>query len=422
MKERDIRAKFDAIRKGQFGPKEMIDSDLRQVDRGRSGRCVNEKAARPAVLAVALCAACNTTNVYNDIISPAVDGGTDAMGGSGYEAGVSEASVGDAATEAGGKGADAAPPLDGGGDQESPAAEAGASADAADAFGPDVAETSLPEGGGSSDGAEGGPSNCAPRAAQFIYVISDANNLYTFDPTKFPSNSAFSLIGPVTCDNSGVNSIAVDRNATAYVNFNSGAIYKVSTTTPPTCTPTGFMSGQHGFTPVLGIAFSANSPGSQDETLFVSDNAGPNGVCTQSMPGPGCMGQGLATLDPNTWTLHPVGPYTMGDSGYNAELTGTGDAKLYGFFTTAPGGLGPIDKGSGATTSTMALPTINVGTGGYAFSFWGGDFYFFTASSTPNTVVTHLQTSTGMTTVSDQLSYVIVAAGASTCSPVAPPQ
>jgi hypothetical protein len=281
---------------------------------------------------------------------------------------------------------------------------------------------SFGDGGGSSGGSSGSGSNCAVGAAQFIYVISDSNNLYTFDPTKFPSKAAFTLVGPVTCDSSGVNSMAVDRNATAYVNFNSGAIYKVSTTAPPTCTPTGFMSGQHGFTPVLGMGFSANSPGSMDETLFVSDNGGPNGVCTQSTPGPGCMGQGIATLDLNTWTLNPVGPYTMGDSGYNAELTGTGDAKLYGFFTTTPGGVGPIDKGSGATTSTTPLPTVSVGNGGYAFSFWGGDFYFYTASSTPNTVVTHFQPSNNMTTVSDQLDYVIVGAGVSTCAPVAPPQ
>lgn len=278
------------------------------------------------------------------------------------------------------------------------------------------------DGGGSSGGSSGSGSNCAVGAAQYIYVISDSNNLYTFDPTKFPSTAAFTLVGPVTCDSSGVNSMAVDRNATAYVNFNSGAIFQVSTTSPPTCTPTSFTSGQHGFTPVLGMGFSANSPGSQDETLFVSDNGGPNGVCTQMTTGPGCMGLGIGTVDLNTWMLTPVGPYTMGDSGYNAELTGTGDAKLYGFFTTTPGGVGPIDKSSGATNSTMPLSTVSVGTGGYAFSFWGGDFYFYTASSTPNTVVTHLQTSTGMTTVSDQLGYVIVGAGVSTCAPVAPPQ
>jgi|GEM_PF-3500705 len=55
------------------------------------------------------------------------------------------------------------------------------------------------------------------------------------------------------------------------------------------------------------------------------------------------------------------------------------------------------------------------------FSFWGGDFYFYTAPSN-GTVVTHLQTSTGATTTSPELGFTIVGAGVSTCAPTAPPQ
>jgi len=274
------------------------------------------------------------------------------------------------------------------------------------------------------DGGTVGPSSeCAPGAAQFIYVISDTNDLYTFDPTLFPSPSAFNLVGPVTCDPSGVNSMAVDRNAVAWVNFNSGAIFKVTTSSPPTCTPTAFMPGQGGFSDDLGMGFSADAPGSSSETLYVSDNSGPGGDCTSTSPGPGCMGRGLGKLDLSSMTLTPLGSYTASAAGYNAELTGTGDAKLYGFFTTSPGSYGPIDKTTGATSSPPPAPisAVNASTGGYAFSFFGGDFYFYTAP-TDQTIVTHLQTSTGMTTTSPMLTFTIVGAGVSTCAPVRPPQ
>jgi hypothetical protein len=275
---------------------------------------------------------------------------------------------------------------------------------------------------GGAEGEGGIPSNCASGAGTFVYVISDANNLYTFDPTQFPSAAAFTLVGAVACDSSGVNSMAIDRSATAWVNFNDGQIYKVTTSAPVTCTATAFAGGQAGFTSVLGMGFAANAKGSNDETLFVSDNAGPGGTCTAATPSPGCTGLGLGKIDLTTLTLTQLGAYTGTAAGYNAELTGTGDGLLYGFFTTTPSSYGPIDPSSGATSSPAptSIPSVTVGNGGYAFSFWGGDFYFYTAP-TGNTVVTHLQTSTGMTTASPELAFTIVGAGVSTCAPTVPP-
>lgn len=277
--------------------------------------------------------------------------------------------------------------------------------------------------GDAAPGGDAGGNRCASGAGKFIYVVSDANDLYTFDPTKFPSPSAFTMVGPITCNTSGVNSMAVDRDGVAWVNFNDGSIGRVTTTAPVACTATAFAPGQGGFTGALGMGFSVDAPGSDSETLFVSDNAGPGGTCHKSTPGPGCQSKGLGTIDLATMTLAPVGAYTGAVAGYNAELTGTGDARLYGFFTTSPGAYGPIDKGSGQTSAPAptTLPAVNASTGGYAFSFWGGDFYFYTAP-TGNTVVTHLATATGATTVSPQLAFTIVGAGVSTCAPTTPPQ
>jgi hypothetical protein len=218
--------------------------------------------------------------------------------------------------------------------------------------------------------------------------------------------------------------MAIDRQALAYINFHDGSVVKMTTSPPLQCMPTGFMAGQSGFTNDLGMGFVADQAGSMSETLYVSDNGGPEGNCTQTTPGPSCMGLGLAKLDINSWTLTPLGAYTSTAAGYNAELTGTGGGDLFGFFTTTPSSYGKIDKTSGHTDSPSptVLPSVSVGMNGYAFSFFGGDFYFYTAPTTQYTITQHLQTSTGNVTMGEMLSFVIVGAGVSTCAPIIPPQ
>jgi hypothetical protein len=278
-------------------------------------------------------------------------------------------------------------------------------------------------------GSSGGSQDCASGIGQFIYVISDSNDLYTFDPRQFPNNSAFSLVGHVPCvpkvATSNVNSMAIDRHGLAWVNYDDGEIFTLTTSNPLVCMPTAFQQSASPFSPVLGMGFSSDGPGSNTETLFVSDNGGPGGVCLLPTPGPGCMGLGVGTIELSTMTLSRLQPgtYTGVNAGYNAELTGTGAGDLFGFFTTNPGGLAKISKADGSTPNTMALPTVNASTGGYAFSFWGGDFYFYTSSTTPTTLVTHLQTSTmTLTPAPTPLLYTIVGAGVSTCAPTQPPQ
>jgi hypothetical protein len=126
--------------------------------------------------------------------------------------------------------------------------------------------------------------------------------------------------------------------------------------------------------------------------------------------------------------LAAIGPYTGNAAGYNAELSGTGDGVLYGFFTTTPSVLGTIDKATGAVTNVIPLPSVQNSNGGYAFSFFGGDFWFYTAYPTatdPNatTSVTHLVGKSGATSVvMKDIGFTIVGAGSSTCVPTVPAQ
>jgi hypothetical protein len=274
--------------------------------------------------------------------------------------------------------------------------------------------------GGFSPGAttDGGPlAEACSEAAKLVYVVSDENHLYTFTPNKLPDvDAAFIDLGLLGCSDPGdsVNSMAVDRHGTAYVNYASGKIFTVDTRTLA-CTDTGFVPGQAGFSPNLSMGFSADAPGSAQESLYVSDNTGDD---TQ-----GQDGKGLAKLDltKSPPELIPLGTFTGEVLGGRCELTGTGDAKLYGFFTTVPAHLATIDKTSGATPAATALSMVNASTGGYAFSFWGGSFWFYTASDSNTTRVTRYDpTSTppATTVAAPMLSFTIVGAGVSTCAPL----
>src|SRR6185436_10215115 len=86
--------------------------------------------------------------------------------------------------------------------------------------------------------------------------------------------------------------------------------------------------------------FSANkdTPG---ETLFV---AGDDLAAPDTVLGP------LATIDPTTFDLSVIGAFDENIG--NPELTGTGDARLFGFGPKVPDShLAEIDKGSSAVLS-----------------------------------------------------------------------
>jgi len=263
--------------------------------------------------------------------------------------------------------------------------------------------------GGPSGGTEGGANNtdCSD-AAKLVYVVSEENDLYSFQP----ADSTFKKIGPLDCSagSASPNSMAVDRTGTAWVNYDDGNLFKVSTADAH-CTSTSFKPKQHNFVK-FGMAFSSNSAGSTDETLFV---VGLDGLGS---------GQGLAKIDLNTMVLDLIGDFTGTLKGKGAELTGTGDGKLYGFFTTNPNAtLAEIDKGSGATPMMTSLKGVNTGLA-WAFSFWGGDFWYYTSDGiSPSTVTRQKTSSDGSIAVSvdDVGGFRIVGAGVSTCAPTTPP-
>jgi len=244
----------------------------------------------------------------------------------------------------------------------------------------------------------------------FVYTVATDNTLYRFNPPTL----GFEAIGVINCPNDGTAfSMAVDRSGTAWVEYDDGRLYLIDTSNAG-CIPTEFVPGQHGFVN-FGMGFTANTPGSPEETLFVT-GADANGNSV-----------GLGTIDTTTLELTPIGQYsglgvTPGNGAFS-ELTGTSDGRLFAFFTH-PFGLVQLDKSSAALLSDVPLSPIEISpfpqdAGGLniAFAFWGGKFWFFVGPDTA-TGVWEYDPLHNTTTLVTTESFAIVGAGVSTCAPM----
>ena len=151
------------------------------------------------------------------------------------------------------------------------------------------------------------------------------------------------------------------------------------------------------------MGFSANGANSTDETLYVANYDG----------------SGIASIDMSTFVLTPVGQYDTIHA--SAELTGTGDGRLFGFFETSTIQIAEIDKTNSHIISKHAEPSLNIGVA-WAFGFWGGNFWCFTNPSGNGSQVDQYDPVAGTTmTVVPHVDFSIVGAGVSTCAPVTPP-
>jgi hypothetical protein len=258
--------------------------------------------------------------------------------------------------------------------------------------------------------------DCPNSESTFIYVVTQQFELLSF----YPPTTQFRSIGNLNCPTHGMSaspfSMAVDRTGVAYVlfgedpaadgAFTNGELFRVSTATAA-CQATGFASGQGGFSATFGMGYSGNNDGT--ETLYVA-----SANDTDSTTPPPSL---LATIDPTTFALKVVG--NLPASVQRAELTGTGAGDLFGFYQSGSpsvvDSIGQIDKTSAKITNQSTLAGVTQGHG-WAFAFWGGDFYTFTAPQ-DGTVVTRFRPTDKTIVTVAQRSDVVVGAGVSTCAP-----
>ncbi len=252
--------------------------------------------------------------------------------------------------------------------------------------------------------------DCLDAGDTQIYLITETTNeLLAF----YPPQGTFKRIGVIACPtepppppamgNATPFSMAVDRKGLAYILFNDLHIYRVSTATAA-CVATPFRVNQLGFS-TFGMGFSTNMAG-PSETLFVAaDNA--SGGNSR-----------LGSIDTTSFNLSSVGPFIPTVN--RAELTGTGDGRLFAYYTKTTGQtvsfVGEIEKN---TAQVIAADQLDVDQGnGYAFAFWGGDFYLFTGQGgAAGSVVTRFRPADKSTTVVGSYPALIVGAGVSTCAP-----
>lgn len=253
--------------------------------------------------------------------------------------------------------------------------------------------------------------DCPDADSTLVYVVSTNNNLYSF----FPTDGTFKQIGKLTCPaapGSNPFSMAVDRKGKAYVVFSpSGELFQVSTATGA-CIRTSYAPMQLSIA-TFGMGFSTDDLG-PSETLYIAADKG-------------LAPSQLGSIDLTSQKLSIIGEITP--TTYLGELTGTGDGRLFSFYgkdpaiadTTnpmvVPTFIGELDKKTGKIVAETPLPFPQVAQDtGWAFGFWGGDFYIFTAPG-GSTKVSRYRPADGTTTQVATIDDVIVGAGVSTCAP-----
>ncbi len=247
------------------------------------------------------------------------------------------------------------------------------------------------------------PAYCQDAGDTAVYVVTSENGLFRFEPPGATFTRVGTLDCPVTASPApNPFSMAVDHMGTAYVVFDDGELFAVSTATAA-CAPTSAPVDAGGFTSTFGMAFAAD-PGGLGETLYLAGTTSPGA---------------LGTLDTSSFVIQTVGAFSPAIG--EAELTGTGSGQLYGFgIVTGMEGanLAAIDEGKATILSEVLVPTPKNPIS-WAFGFWGGDFYFFTGSTAGASTVGRYDPANGSFDASYAVldSGLIVGAGVSTCAP-----
>lgn len=268
---------------------------------------------------------------------------------------------------------------------------------------------------------------CEVAASDFVYVVDDNNRFLSFAPKNdrgagTSASALFTPIGTMSCPSTrsaypgfagvGPFSMAVDRHASAWVLYTTGEIFKVSPQ-DVSCQLTAYQPTQLGWE-TFGMGYVSDAPGSKTDTLWV-------GRATVGTNTDMSMGK----IDANL-TLSRIGAFT--GVSHSPELSGTGNAELYGYFPSNQAGqhiIARINRSDATFDLQYQLPALPSVDQNYAFAFahWGGRFYYFInmqlqSGNRVSRVYRYDPATNSSTLIVDNSPYVIVGAGVSTCAPV----
>lgn len=213
--------------------------------------------------------------------------------------------------------------------------------------------------------AGGAVCGCRPGPhASHVYVLGDDGALYAFDPR---AGTFDFVIGPVCASLPSPYSMAVDPAGRLWIlEADSRRIQRFDLLAPGPCDDPGYLPTNAEF-PLFGMGFSTPSADADCAQLFVHSYSG---------SGPFREGTELGAV--GVIDGAPLGVRRLGPSAFDgAEVTGTGDGRVFLFGGTSPAKLVEIDRTTGAPRDVFpldGLPRTNAS----AFAFFGGDFYLFT--------------------------------------------
>jgi hypothetical protein len=242
------------------------------------------------------------------------------------------------------------------------------------------------------------PFNPCPAGANFIYTIDEDTTLSRFNA----ESGQFFDVGAIACPSvSGgmPNSMAVDRDGNAWLNYSSGELFRLFTDTLA-CTATPFDPSQDNFQ-TWGMSFAENTPGSTVETLFVAQQSTPTI---------------LSQLDLNSFALTNN---VQVQAGAQPELTGDDDANLFGFFPSAtPPFIARIGKTDGTLDRVLPLPSLGGAPQAWGVAAYQANFYvFLERQSDTSTSVYRVNGGSGaVDTLVSNTGRRIVGVGVATCA------
>jgi hypothetical protein len=239
--------------------------------------------------------------------------------------------------------------------------------------------------------------SCVEAGVTYIYLITEQNELYSF----YPPTLAFAPIGHISCPTTATPfSMGVDRSGIAYSVFTNGDLFRISTANAA-CQPTKYVANQQDFT-TFGMGFSGAADAG--ETLYVSQTAS--------------VAPFLGSIDTTSFALNVIGQFQP-KTGGRCELTGTGDGRLFAFCLPVVGLGGDILQLDPSTAQILSETSVGVGgsNDAFAYAFWGGDFWLFTAPGAVSTTVTKYDPVAHTATAVATFQYTVVGAGVSTCAP-----
>jgi hypothetical protein len=248
---------------------------------------------------------------------------------------------------------------------------------------------------------------CVDAGSTLIYLMTSTQELLSF----FPPTLEITDLGPIECPTSASpNSMGVDRQGTAYVNFTDGTLFQVSTSNVA-CVSTNF-NLPASFATHFGMGYVGNPADGGDLLHVAADFEGTSGT-TPSI---------LATIDTTSFALNEIGNFEPNPI-LAPELTGTGDGRLF-TFSANPGDpasslVTQVDPNTAEELASSVVPGVSPGSD-YAFAFYGGKFYIFTSEDGQTTQINLFDpvSQTATLVANTQQGQAVVGAGVSTCAPM----